>query len=112
VKVGGLLRETVIASSVIALVVTATAALLGHTSLGIGIAAGLILGSANGYAIDALLGRGAPFLAGSMLRLVTLSALALLVAMAFGISAWPVVIGVAGAQLVMVGAGVRQGMRA
>jgi hypothetical protein len=47
-----------------------------------------------------------------MLRLATFSALALLVAVAFGISAWPVVIGVAGAQLVMVGAGVRQGMRA
>jgi hypothetical protein len=107
-----MLRETVIASSVIALVVIATAAVLGQISLGIGIAAGLILGSANGYAIDALLGRGAPFLAGSMVRLATFSALALLVAMAFGISAWPVVIGVAGAQLVMVGAGVRQGMRA
>jgi hypothetical protein len=107
-----MLRESVIASSVIALVVIAAAAVLGHLSIGIGIAAGLILGSANGYAIDALLGRGAPFLAGSMLRLATFSAVALLVATAFGIAAWPVVIGVAVAQLVMVGAGVRQGMRA
>jgi hypothetical protein len=107
-----MLRESVIASSIIALVVIAAAALLGHLGIGIGIAAGLILGSANGYAIDALLGRGAPFLAGSMLRLATFSAVALLVATAFGIAAWPVVIGVAGAQLVMVGAGVRQGMRA
>jgi hypothetical protein len=107
-----MLRETVIASAVIALLATTVAGLLGQISIGIGIAAGLVLGSANGYAIDALLGRGAPFLAGSMLRLATLSTLALLVAMAFGISAWPVVIGVAGAQLVMVGAGVRQGMRA
>ena len=88
-----MLRESVIASSIIALVVIAGAAL-------------------NGYVIDALLGRGAPFLAGSMLRLATFSAVALLVATAFGIAAWPVVIGVAGAQLVMVGAGVRQGMRA
>ncbi|HEY8634335.1 MAG TPA: hypothetical protein VIO34_05180 [Candidatus Dormibacteraeota bacterium] len=107
-----MLRETVIVSAVMALVATSIAGLLGQIGIGIGIAAGLILGSANGYAIDALLGRGAPFLAGSMLRLATFSALALLVAVAFGISAWPVVIGVAGAQLVMVGAGVRQGMRA
>jgi hypothetical protein len=107
-----MLRETVIASAVIALVATTIAGLLGQISIGIGIAAGLILGSANAYAIDALLGRGAPFLAGSVLRLATLSTLALLVAMAFGIAAWPVVIGVAGAQLVMVGAGVKQGMRA
>ena len=107
-----MLRETVIVSAVMALVATSIAGLLGQIGIGIGIAAGLILGSANGYAIDALLGRGAPFLAGSMLRLATFSALALLMAVAFGISAWPAVIGVAGAQLVMVGAGVRQGMRA
>ena len=61
---------------------------------------------------QALLGRDTPFLAASMFRLVTLSALGLLVAVAFGISAWPVMLGVAGAQLVMVGAGVRQGLRA
>ena len=107
-----MLRETVIASAVLALVATTVAGLFGQMSLGIGLAAGLLLGSANGYAIDALLGNATPFLAGSMLRLATLSALALLLAVAFGMSAWPVMIGVAGAQLVMVGAGVRQGMRA
>ncbi len=107
-----MLRETVIASAVIALVATTIAALFGQISIGIGLAAGLLLGSANGYAIQVLLGHAAPFLAGSMLRLVTLSALALLLAVAFGIAAWPVMIGIAGAQLVMVGAGVRQGMRA
>jgi hypothetical protein len=47
-----------------------------------------------------------------MLRLVTLSVLGLLVAVLFGISAWPVMIGIGVAQLVMVGAGVRQGLRA
>lgn len=107
-----MLRETVIASAVLALVATTIAGLFGQISIGVGLGAGLLLGSANGYAIQALLGQAAPFLAGSMLRLATLSALALLLAVAFGISAWPVMIGIAGAQLVMVGAGVRQGLRA
>jgi hypothetical protein len=106
-----MLRETVIASAVLALVATTIAAAFGQMSVGIGLAVGLLLGSANGYAIDALLGNATPFLAGSMLRLATLSALALLLAIALGISAWPVILGIAGAQLVMVGAGVRQGLR-
>jgi hypothetical protein len=107
-----MLRESVVASAILALVVTTVAALFGHLSLGVGIGTGLLLGSANGYAIESLLGKAMPFLAGSLLRLVTLSALALLLAVVFGISAWPVMMGVAGAQLVMVGAGVKQGMRA
>jgi hypothetical protein len=107
-----MLRQTVIASAVLALVATAIAALFGQILMGVGLATGLILGSANGYAIDALLGHGAPFVAGSMVRLATFSALALLISLVFGISAWPVMVGVAGAQLVMVGAGVRQGLRA
>jgi hypothetical protein len=107
-----MLRDSVVASATLAVVVTAVAALLGQEASGVGIAAGLLLGSANGFAIQALLGRDTPFLAASMFRLVTLSALGLLLALAFGISAWPVMIGVAGAQLVMVGAGVRQGLRA
>jgi hypothetical protein len=107
-----MLRESVIASAILALSVASVAVLLGQAVIGVGVAAGLMLGSANGFAIEALLGRGTPFVAASMLRLVTLSALGLLLAVIFGISAWPVMIGVAGAQLVMVGAGVRQGLRA
>jgi len=107
-----MLRETVIGSAILALIATTIAGILGHISIGLGLGAGLLLGSANGYAIDALLGHATPFLAGSMLRLVTLSALGLLVAVLFGISAWPVMIGIGVAQLVMVGAGVRQGLRA
>ena len=108
---GAMLRETVIASAILALIAPIIAGLLGQISIGVGFAAGLLLGSANGYAIDALLGHSAPFLAASMLRLAGFSALGLLLAVALGISAWPVMIGVAGAQLVMVGAGVRQGLR-
>jgi hypothetical protein len=107
-----MLRETVIASAILALVAATVAGFLGQISIGLGLATGLLLGSANGYAINVLLGHEAPFLAASVLRLATLSALGLLLALTLGISAWPVMIGVAGAQLVMVGTGVRQGLRA
>ena len=107
-----MLRDSVVASAILAVIVVVVAALFGQASVGIGVAAGLVLGSANGYAIQAFLGHDTPFLAASMFRLVTLSALGVLLAAVFGISAWPVMIGVACAQLVMVGAGVKQGLRA
>ena len=107
-----MLRESVLPFAVLALSCAPVRALLGQAVRGICFGAGLMLGSANGFAIEALLGRGTPFVAASMLRLVTLGARGLLLAVILGISAWPVMIGVAGAQLVMVGAGVRQGLRA
>jgi hypothetical protein len=102
----------VVASAILAAAAAAMAGLSGHLSLGLGLACGLLIGSANGYAIIALLGQASSFFAGSMLRLATLTSLALLLALVFGLSAWPIILGVAGAQLVMVGAGVRHGLRA
>jgi hypothetical protein len=107
-----MLRDTVVASAILAVAVVAMAGLSGYLTIGLGVAAGLVVGSANGFAIAALLSNGAPFVAASVMRLATFTALALLVAVAFGIAAWPVVLGVGVAQLVMVAAGVRQGMRA
>ena len=106
-----MLRDTVIASAILAALVTVISAAFGQLTIGLGLAAGLLVGSANGYAIAGLLGQATPFLAGSMLRLVTLSGLALLVALVFGVSAWPVMLGVGAAQLVMVAASIRQGLR-
>jgi hypothetical protein len=107
-----MLRDTVVASAILGVAVAAIAGAFGYLTIGLGVAAGLAIGSANGFAIAALLGNGAPFVAASVMRLASLTALALLVAVAFGISAWPVALGVGAAQLVMVAAGVRQGMRA
>ncbi len=106
-----MLRETVVGSAILAALVATFAALSGHLTVGLGLAAGLMIGSANAYAIAALVDNAAPFLAASMLRLGTLTVLALGVAVVFGFSAWPVVMGVGAAQLVMVAAGVRQGLR-
>lgn len=107
-----MLRETVIASAILGALVIAIAAAFGYLSVGLGVGIGLVLGSTNGYAIAGLLGQAAPFVAGSLLRLATFTGLGLLLALVLGVSAWPVMLGVGAAQLVMVVAGVRQGLRA
>ncbi|MEO8744786.1 MAG: hypothetical protein ABI334_05490 [Candidatus Dormiibacterota bacterium] len=109
---GGVLKVTVTASAVLAAAIAAGAALSGHLSLGIGIAAGLLLGSLNGYLIQALLSRGAPFVAGSLLRLVMFSSIVVVAALVLRSAAWTIPLGIGVAQLVMVAAGVRQGLRA
>ena len=109
---GGVLKMTVTGCALLAAAIVVCAALIGHLSLGTGIAAGLLLGSLNGYLIQALLGRGTPMVAGSLLRLVTLSLLAIGGALMLGTAAWTVPLGIGVAQLVMVAVGVRQGLRA
>ena len=109
---GGLLKTTVTACALLAAALAAGAALTGHLSLGLGIAAGLLLGSLNGYLIQALLGRGTPMVVGSLLRLVMFTLIVLVAALMLGTAAWTLPLGIGVAQLVMVGVGVRQGLRA
>jgi O-antigen/teichoic acid export membrane protein len=106
------LKITTIGCAVLAAAVVVAATLFGHISVGIGLAAGLFLGPVNGYAIQELLVRRTPFRIASLIRLVALSSLVLLAAVIFGTQAWTVPLGIGLAQLVMVGAGVRQGLRA
>ncbi len=110
-KVGGILRETVVASAVLAAVITLVAGVTGHLTFGLSVGAGLLLGSGNGYLFLALLNHGTPVVAGSMLRLISTSVLALAAFFVFGLTMWPAILGLAAAQLVMVGASVRQGLR-
>ncbi|GAC1670154.1 MAG: hypothetical protein PVS3B2_11360 [Candidatus Dormibacteraceae bacterium] len=109
---GSVLKVTVTACAVLAAVIAFVAALSGHSSIGMGIAAGLLLGSLNGYFLQALLGRGTPMVAGSLLRLVAFTSVVILAALMMGSAAWTLPLGIGLAQLVMVAAGVRQGLRA
>lgn len=108
---GGVLKITVTACALLAAAVVVGTAVTGHLSLGIGIAAGLLLGSLNGFVIHALLGRGIPMVAGSLARLGIFSGLAVIGALVLGTAAWTVPLGIGLAQLVMVAAGIRQGLR-
>lgn len=111
-RVGSIQGQTLGASMILAAAVALGAGLAGHLSLGAGVGIGLLLGSFNGFFIQALLERRAPMLATSVLRLAFFSLLALIAARFVGGAVWPVVIGIGIAQLVMVGVGVRRGLRA
>jgi O-antigen/teichoic acid export membrane protein len=97
--------------AVLAAITVIGSALTGHLGFGVGLAAGLVLGSFNGYVIQGLLARRAPFRLASLMRLVAFSGLVLVAAVLFGPQAWTVPLGIGLAQLVMVAAGVRQGLR-
>lgn len=106
-----ILRETVVGCAMLGLLATAVAGVAGHSSVGIGIAIGLLLGSTNGYMIVALFDQNSSFLFASLMRLAILSAVAVGVAFLLQSTAWTVLLGVGAAQVVMVMAGVRQGLR-
>lgn len=106
----GVPGETVAWSVALGLAVGLLAAAFGHAAAGVGIALGLLIGSANGYLIVALLDRSA-FVYASLMRLACLTALAVGGALLLQSSAWTVLLGVGAAQFVMVAAGVRRGLR-
>ncbi len=109
---GGLLQKTLAGCVVLAALAGGAGVAAGHPMVGAGLAVGLVLGSANGYLIQGLLNRGAPFVAASLLRIVLFSSIVLVVALALRDTAWAVALGIALAQLVMVAVGVRAGLRA
>ncbi len=110
-KFGGMVRDTVVASAALATMIVLVAGAAGNLSLGIGLGAGLIIGSFNGRLVAGTLEMGAPFVASSVVRMAVVSAVAILAALLLGIAPWAVLIGVGAAQLIMVAAGVRQGLR-
>ena len=90
---------------------TAIASILGHPAAGLAMAAGLVLGSLNGYLIQGLLNRGAPFVAASLMRILFFSSLVLIAASTLRTNAWALALGIGLAQLVLVGVGIRKGLR-
>jgi hypothetical protein len=111
-KLGSVVRDTVVASAALATIIVLVAGAAGHFLLGLGVGAGLVIGSFNGHLVAGTLGTGAPFVASSLVRMAVVSAIAILAAVLLGTAVWTVLIGVGAAQLIMVAAGVRQGLRA
>lgn len=111
-KFGGILRDTVVACAAMAGLAAVAAAILDQVWIGLGLAAGLLVGALNGYAVASVIERRLPFVAGTFIRLVFFSGTAILLAMVMGAEAWSVLLGVAGAQIVMVAASVRRGLQA
>jgi hypothetical protein len=104
--------QTLAASVGLAAALLVAGGATGHLSLVAPVCLGLVLGSLNGFVIQQLLDRRAPILPTAVLRLAMFSILALAAARLTGWSLWPMVLGIGLAQLVMVGVGTRQGIRA
>jgi hypothetical protein len=107
---GGVLRKTVVACLVISIATVVVGSVTDHATIGFGFAAGLLLGSFNGYLIQVLLTRGTPFFASSLLRIVLFSTVVLAAALLLQNMAWTIALGIGVAQLVMVVVGIRQGL--
>jgi len=112
VRFGGILRDTVIASAAAAAVAVVAATVLGHLVIGLGLAAGLLIGAFNAHAVAGVLERRVPFVAGTLIRLIFFSLTAIAAALLLRTDAWSVLLGVAAAQALMVAASIRQGLRA
>ena len=87
------------------------ASVAGYASAGSAVATGLVIGSINGFLVQSTLDHRAPILVTSFMRLALFSAVAFGVASLTRMPIMPLVGGIALAQIVMFGVGVRQGLR-
>ena len=108
----GIVRATWAASVALASIAFLAGFVAGQRSIGLGLALGLVVGAANGELIQRVIDSRAPFVVSSVLRIAGVGAVAILLALLVGASPIAVLLGVAAAQFVMVGAAVRQGLRA
>jgi hypothetical protein len=83
--------------------------LLGRPASGGALACGLLLGTTNGLIAARLIALPLPFVASSLLRLVTLSMVGVAVGLALGVAnIWLVILGLGAAQFVLAGSALRQ----
>jgi hypothetical protein len=94
-------------------VVAAIAGIIaGHAALGGALATGLAIGSLNGAMAAKLIQLPIPFLATSLLRIVTLSMVGVAIGLAFGLAnIWLVIMGLGVAQVVLAAAALRESLR-
>jgi len=85
---------------------------LGHAGPGGALATGLAIGSINGALAARLIALPIPFLATSLLRVLTLSMIGIAIGLAFGLgNIWLVILGLGVAQVVLAIAALRESLR-
>lgn len=106
------MQRTVAASAACAVAAVAILSVLGHPLFGLALGAGLLIGSVNGLLIQRAFSSGAGFRAASMARLAVLTVAGLGVASLFGLPTgiW-VLLGLAGAQLLLAGLAITETVR-
>jgi hypothetical protein len=112
VKGVGIVRATWTACVALASIAFLTGFVFGERSVGLGLALGLVVGAGNGELIQRVIDSRAPFAISGAVRMALVSAAAIFAAFLLGVSPIAVLLGVAAAQVVMVAAAIRQGLRA
>jgi hypothetical protein len=85
---------------------------VGHPAPGGALATGLAIGSINGAIAAKLINLPLPFLATSLLRIITLSMIGIAIGLAFGLAnIWLVILGLGIAQVVLAVAALRESLR-
>ncbi len=85
---------------------------VGHPGPGGALATGLAIGSINGAMAAKLIALPIPFLATSLLRIMTLSLIGIAIGLAFGLAnVWLVILGLGIAQVVLAAAALREQLR-
>ncbi len=107
-----LVRNAAIVCAGAAVVSVLVGFLIGHLAQGGALATGLAIGSVNGAMAAKLISLPVSFLATSMLRILTLSMVAVAIGLLFGLaSVWLVILGLGVSQVVLAAAALRESMR-
>ena len=94
---------------VFAVISVVAATLAGRALTGGLLATGLVIGAANGFMAQRLFSTSLPFMATSMLRIMTLPAAAAAVGLVIGLDhVWLIIAGLGAAQLLMSGSALRE----
>jgi hypothetical protein len=108
-----LVRNAAIVCAGAAVVAAVVGIVLGHAGPGGALATGLALGALNGALAGKLLRLPIPFIATSLMRLLTLSMIGIALGLAFGLTnIWLVVLGIGIAQVVLAAVAIRESIRA
>jgi hypothetical protein len=95
-----------------AVIAAVVGVLLGHPGPGGALATGLAIGSINGALAAKLIALPVPFLATSLLRIMTLSLIGIAIGLAFGVAnIWLVILGLGVSQVVLAAAALRESLR-
>jgi hypothetical protein len=107
-----LVRNAALVCAGAAVVAAVVGVLVGHPGPGGALATGLAIGSINGAMAARLIALPIPFLATSLLRIITLSMIGIAIGLAFGLAnIWLVILGLGVAQVVLAAAALRESLR-
>jgi len=107
-----LVRNAALICAGAAVVAAVMGILVGHPGPGGALATGLAIGSINGAMAARLISLPIPFLATSLLRIITLSMIGIAIGLAFGLAnVWLVILGLGISQVVLAAAALRESVR-